>query len=837
MKKIDKYLIQAFVGPFTAILLIVVFILLMQFLWLYIDELVGKGLSFRVILEFLGWGGATMLPLAIPLATVLASVMTLGQLAEKSELVALRGAGIPLSRILAPLFFVNILIVIGAFFAANNLVPTAYNNIYSLRDDINKTKDEIRIPTQTFYDGIDGYILRVESNDKETGLMRGVMVYNHTANKGNVSLAMSESAMMKMSEDKSYLTFAMYNGISYEESNSQHGRDTTRQLQKTEFEQQEMIIPLENYNFHKSNDNRYSTQAKAMRLSDLQHDKDTVFTALEAKYKSQQEQLLMDGSLSYNRQLDSAGMVNIKNDLDHSLFREYSLSDDIAAHSRAISRVQNLIGTVESFNRDTIIQSQRIKLIDLEIYKKFSGAIICLLLFFIGAPMGSLVRKKGLGGPSIVAVLFFILYYILDISGTKLARDGAMEPFLASILSLLVIAPICIYFTYKAAIDESIVQNDKLVKTIKTIRKKVMSFFHKTNIIYMGTPDFAVAPLKALLEAGYNVTAVVTVPDKPSGRGLEMNQSAVKKFAVERGLPVLQPDKLKDPEFIEQLKSFKPDMFVVVAFRLLPREVFSIPRLGTFNLHAALLPQYRGAAPINWAVINGEHYTGVTSFLIDDGVDTGTILFRERYEIKNDDCAGDVHDALMEMGSKVVVQTVEALIDGEVSPRHQKSFIQGSEVLHKAPKLSRELCNIDWNDTTKHIVNLIRGLSDYPAAFTSLVDENGKAGVMKIYKACGVVGDEAGALVVACATDAAGLAAGSEAGTLPAPGTVVSDGKTILGITTADGVVKLLTVQMAGKKRMGVEDFLRGFHNPQGYKAAQGTSKEVIKAVRDSEQA
>lgn len=828
MKKIDKYLIKAFVGPFTAILLIVVFVLLLQFLWVYIDELVGKGLSFRVVLEFLGWGGATMLPLAIPLATVLASVMTLGQLAEKSELVALRGAGIPLGRTLAPLIIVNVVIVIGAFFASNNLVPMAYNNIFSLRDDIHKTKDEIRIPTQTFYDGIDGYILRVESNDKKTGMMKGVMVYNHTAGRGNISLAMSDSALLKMSADKSYLTFSMYHGISYEESNSQRGRDTTRQLQKTEFEQQEIIIPLENYNFHKSNDNKFSTQAKSMRLADLQHDKDTVFRALAEKYSSQLEQMSIEGSLAYRRQLDSAGLANIKAVLDPALLRKYDFTEDIAAHSRAIAKAQNLMATVESFNRDTIIQSQRINLIDLEIYKKFSGSIICLLLFFIGAPLGSLVRKKGLGGPGIVAVLFFILYYILDISGTKVARDGSMDPFLASILSLLVITPICVYFTYKAAIDESILQNDKLIKTFKNIRKTVMSRFHKTNIIYMGTPDFAVAPLKALLESGHNVVAVVTVPDKPSGRGLEMNQSAVKKFALEHNLPVLQPEKLKDPGFIEQLKAFKADMFVVVAFRLLPREVFSLPRLGTFNLHAALLPQYRGAAPINWAVINGEHYTGVTSFLIDDGVDTGTVLFRDRYEIKPEDTAGDVHDALMEMGSRVVVQTVDALIDNEISPRLQKSYIQGSEVLHKAPKLSRELCHIDWNDTTKHIVNLIRGLSDYPAAFTELQDENGKTSVMKIYRAVGATGDEACTL--------AGASAGSTAvDALPAPGTVVSDGKTFLGITTADGVVKLQTVQMAGKKRMGIEDFLRGFHNPTAYKTSQGTSKEVVAAVHESE--
>lgn len=817
MKKIDKYLIKAFVGPFTAILLIVVFVLLMQFLWLYIDELVGKGLSFKIILEFLGWGGATMMPLAIPLATVLASVMTLGQLAEKSELVALKSAGVPLGRILAPLIVINIFIAIGAFYASNDLVPTAYNKIFSLRDDIHKTKDEIRIPTQTFYDGIDGYILRVERNDKKTNMMHGVMVYNHTANRGNISLAISDSAIMKMSDDKSYLTFAMFNGINYEESNSQKMRDTTRQMQRTEFTQQEIVIPLENYSFQKSDDNKFSSQAKSMRLKDLKVTRDSVIEELNSKYSSQKEMLGMDASLVHHRQLDTAGLKNLKSNFDPANIKPFEITEDINAHSRAISQVQNLHSTVDGFNRETMIPSQRIKLIYLEIYKKFAGAVVCFLLFFIGAPIGALVRKGGLGGPSITAVLFFILYYILDITGTKLARDGAVDPFTGSIVAIIILLPICVYVTYKAAVDESIIKNDKIIKTFKQIRRKIMERFHKTNIIYMGTPDFAVAPLKALLDAGYNIVAVVTVPDKPSGRGLEMNQSAVKKFAVERGIPVLQPVKMKDPQFIEDLKKFKPEMFVVVAFRLLPREVFSIPRLGTFNLHAALLPQYRGAAPINWAVINGEHYTGVTSFLIDDGVDTGTILFRDRYEIKPEDTAGDVHDNLMEMGSRVVVQTVEALIDGETTPRLQKSYIQGSEILHKAPKLSRELCHIDWNDSCKHIVNLVRGLSDYPCAFTELEDAAGKKTALKVFRCTGSVYTDTQERLT--------------------PGTIVSDGRTYLGIAATDGIVNLTEVQLAGKKRMGVEDFLRGFHNPTDHRTSPGTSKSILDEVHNSEQA
>ncbi|MDO4844912.1 MAG: methionyl-tRNA formyltransferase, partial [Bacteroidales bacterium] len=218
--------------------------------------------------------------------------------------------------------------------------------------------------------------------------------------------------------------------------------------------------------------------------------------------------------------------------------------------------------------------------------------------------------------------------------------------------------------------------------------------FKKTRIVYMGTPEFAVAPLKALLEQKYNIVGVVTVADKPSGRGQKVNESAVKKFAVEQGIPVLQPVKLKDPEFLNQLKALKADLFIVVAFRMLPEEVWGMPKLGTFNLHAALLPQYRGAAPINWAVINGETRTGATTFMIDKDIDTGGIILRQGINIADTDTAGDVHDKLMAIGADLVVQTTQGIIERNVDTRVQRSFIQGSEVLKPAPKLSRELCHI-----------------------------------------------------------------------------------------------------------------------------------------------
>ena len=330
----------------------------------------------------------------------------------------------------------------------------------------------------------------------------------------------------------------------------------------------------------------------------------------------------------------------------------------------------------------------------------------------------------------------------------------------------------------------------------------------------MGTPEFAVAPLDALIRQGYEIAGVVTVADKASGRGLKINESAVKKYAVEHNIPVLQPVSLKDPEFLEALKAWKADLFVVVAFRMLPKVVWEIPRLGTFNLHAALLPQYRGAAPINWAVINGDKATGVTTFMIDDGMDTGKIMFREQCLIGEDETVGEVHDKLMAIGSDLVVQTVEAIIEDNVDMRVQNSFIQGSEILRPAPKLTRELCHIDWNVRTKYAYNLIRGLSPYPAAFTELVKDD-KVLQMKIYKGVKVTGDEYKQMLASCGFESA------------APGTVLSDGKNFLAIATSDGAVSVTELQISGKKRMSVKDFLIGFREPQTYSTTQGTSSKI----------
>lgn len=806
MKKLDKFILKSFVGPFIAILLIVIFILMMQFLWLYIDELVGKGLGFRVIMEFMMWGACTLLPLSLPLATLLSSMMTLGNFAESNELLAMKSAGISLSRILMPIGAICLAVSIGAFFIANDLIPVAYNEIYTLRDDIGKTKEEIKIPTGTFYDGIDGYILRIEDRNDRSGMMYKTMVYNHSGKKGNVSLTVADSAMMTMSTDKSYLYFTLYDGSNFEETNTKKYRDTTLQLQKIDFRKQQLIIPLENYAFHKSDSARYSDQVKAMSLKELNHGKDSIGALNTETWKEQATAVKGQRSgLRYHRQMDSTFIAERKNAFSAGDIGQWKdVSGEIKAVQAAINRAEDLQSTLNIYGNEVNYHVRVLRGIDIEIFSKFALSLACFIFFLIGAPLGALIRKGGLGTPAIISVLFFVFYWVIDISGKKLARDGAVAPELGVFISSVVLGPIGIWLTWKAVHDASLFNADNIKAKFRKIKAKIMGIFKKTRIVYMGTPEFSVASLDRLVSKGYDVVGVVTAVDKPCGRGLKMSSSAVKQYAEAHGIPVLQPVSLKDEAFIAELKSWKPDLFVVVAFRLLPEVVWSIPKLGTFNLHAALLPQYRGAAPINWAIINGESNSGVTTFMIDAGVDTGKIMYREQCPILPTDTAGDLHDKLMVLGADLVEQTVEAIIEGSVEFRVQRSFIQGAEVLKPAPKITKEMCRIDWNKPSAQVCNLIRGLSPFPTAWTELAAEDGTTQNLKVFFA-EKLDDKA----------YESLSRGRKA----APGDVLSDGKGIFAIATADGAVALTDLQLAGKKRMDAKSFLAGFREPENYHA------------------
>ena len=316
------------------------------------------------------------------------------------------------------------------------------------------------------------------------------------------------------------------------------------------------------------------------------------------------------------------------------------------------------------------------------------------------------------------------------------------------------------------------------------------------RIVFMGTPEFAVETLKALVENEYNVVAVVTQPDKAVGRHqTEVQPSEVKKYALEHHLPVLQPEKMKDPAFVEQLKSYKANLQVVVAFRMLPEVVWDMPQYGTFNVHAALLPQYRGAAPINWAVINGETQTGVTTFFLDKDIDTGRVILQKPYDIPDEANVEYVYDGLMHLGAEICLETLEKIIasDGYPESIPQEELEGKFKRLYEAPKLFKNICEIDWNRPCKRIYDFIRGLSPYPGAWTSLLGPNGKTVDLKIFK-----------------TTKTEKNVGMKPGTI-----VVYHGK--LYITTGDYMLQIDELQMAGRERMKARDFLNGNKNIESY--------------------
>ena len=318
--------------------------------------------------------------------------------------------------------------------------------------------------------------------------------------------------------------------------------------------------------------------------------------------------------------------------------------------------------------------------------------------------------------------------------------------------------------------------------TVNGQRKKSL------RIVYMGTPEFAVESLRCLVEGGYNVVGVITMPDKPAGRGHKIQFSPVKQYALDHNLPLLQPEKLKDETFIEALRAWKADLQIVVAFRMLPEAVWNMPRFGTFNLHASLLPQYRGAAPINWAVMNGDTETGITTFFLKHEIDTGEVIQQVKVPIADTDDVGTIHDKLMMLGGKLVVETVDAIIDGTVKSIPQEVMALVGE-LRPAPKIFKDTCRISWQKPVKHIYDHIRGLSPYPAAWTELLQPGVEAPLpVKIFQTEKI----------------------NRPHQLPA-GSIVTDGKTYLHVAASDGFVGILSLQLPGKKRLHIDELLRGF--------------------------
>lgn len=307
------------------------------------------------------------------------------------------------------------------------------------------------------------------------------------------------------------------------------------------------------------------------------------------------------------------------------------------------------------------------------------------------------------------------------------------------------------------------------------------------RILFFGTPEFAVPSLDMLMKNNYDVVGIVTAPDKPAGRGLELKLSAVKEYAMSKNIRVLQPENLKSEEFLNQIKELNPNLGIVVAFRKLPKEVWSFPSLRTFNLHASLLPHYRGAAPINWAIINGEKESGVTTFFLDDEIDAGKIILRAKENIKEEDNAGDLYERLMKDGADLVLKTVRAIETGNYTPEEQSSFVKSSEKIKLAPKIFKDDCKINWKKKAEDVYDFIRGLSPYPTAWTEIKKENETLS-MKIFKSIKEMAEHQNEI-----------------------GSIHTDGKTFVKVAVKEGFISLIELQLAGRKKMNIEEFLRGF--------------------------
>jgi methionyl-tRNA formyltransferase len=315
------------------------------------------------------------------------------------------------------------------------------------------------------------------------------------------------------------------------------------------------------------------------------------------------------------------------------------------------------------------------------------------------------------------------------------------------------------------------------------------------RIVFMGTPDFAVPSLDILIKNNFNVVGVITVPDKPAGRGLQLQQSAVKKYAVEHQLPLLQPEKLKEESFLQDLKALNANLQIVVAFRMLPQVVWQMPNYGTFNLHGSLLPQYRGAAPINWAVMNGEKETGVTTFFLQHEIDTGKIIHSAKCPITEQDTAGSIHDKLMHIGADLVLKTVNDIVAENIEAIEQNQLIANASELKSAPKIQKQDCKINWNNSSEHIVNKVRGLYPFPTAYAEFTNGSERISI-KIFESKKEVSPAANS-----------------------SGELISDNKSYLKVAVQDGFVHLLKIQLAGKKSMNIADFLRGFQFSGSWKA------------------
>ena len=478
MKRIDRYILTSYIGPMVMTFVIVLFVLLLQFIWLYIDEIVGKGLGVAVIAEFVFWAAVTFIPLALPLSTMLASLMTMGDLGESNELLAMKAAGMSVQRIMRPLTGMALITCIAAFFVSNNLLPLANLKINSLMYDIRAKREEIKIPSGVFYNGLQDYSIRISRQNQESGMMFDLILYDHTTKSGNTSVTLADSGYIKFTNDKKYLIFKLFTGHTYEDQKQNPG-DTIYPFQKRYFNEQEVLIPLSGYDFKRSdNDDLFKDNAQMQSIGTLNYLSDSLQRMEALITDNFGRNFMHQVALARAQELDTASsfrsqymhIINVDSLLTTGTIENQS---DIISH--AINKATQAIGQIDMQISSFEQYDYTLRRVEIEWHRKFTLSIACLAFFFIGAPLGAIIRKGGLGMPTVISIFFFVIYWVVDITGKKLVRDDVWSAETGMWLSSFVLLPIGIFITYKATTDSALFNPDRYLRLLKP----VVNFFKK----------------------------------------------------------------------------------------------------------------------------------------------------------------------------------------------------------------------------------------------------------------------------------------------------------------------------------------------------------------------
>lgn len=476
MKTLHRFVLKTFFGPFILSFALVMFILLMQFLWKYVDLLVGKGLEWTVIAELIFYIGVGLMPLALPLAMLLATLMAIGNMGENNETLALKAAGVSLVRIMAPIFFAGSMLTIGAFFLSNNIVPYVNLKAFSLLFDVKMKRPELQIREGMFYNGIDNFSIKIGEKNEKTNLLKRVQIYNHSRNEGNVEVTYADSGYMRVTKDQRYLIVTLMSGNIYQEVSAQ-GNPNAYQLKPfrhTSFEKQQVIVPLQNYKFDRSDESLFKNHERMLDLSQLTHSMDSLSKQRDFKVRMYISSIIRSGYFRKANELDSAikdkDIVKMKSYKSDSIYRTFDADQKLQTVDAALSSAKATQQYIVANSWDLQTSTEQINRMDIERHKKFTLSLAALLFFFIGAPLGAIIRKGGFGMPIVVSVVFFIAYYIISITGEKFARENVWTIVGGTWFSSFILLGIGIFLSYKATHESKLFDMD----VYKSLLKKLL---------------------------------------------------------------------------------------------------------------------------------------------------------------------------------------------------------------------------------------------------------------------------------------------------------------------------------------------------------------------------